>query len=469
MLPRRRLPLVAIVALALAVRLTFLAIDPYPYANSGLAADSAEIARQIDQHGRWFTSNIAASTLLGDVQNQRDRLVDPASVDFRQTDAHPQLQPDILEPVGEAVVLAGIWKVTGSERWLPLQLLTVVLDALVAAVVFAIGMELFGRSRTAYLAAFMYAVFVPIAWLATIPHLDIWAVDFTAVITLLLLKARTAELPPRWLAAAGVAIGLGSYFRPGVLLIAPLLALATLSRSSWRQALRLGAIPTLVAVLLLVPWTIRNAEVFHRFIPLRSGTGQNLWEGLGELHNDFGAQLNDAATQTQVHAVRPDLVYGTPAYDDFLLSWATRAIKNHPGFYAKLVGWRFVSSTALLRNTDWAGSILTPAQTGLGLASYIRHRFKDLLVLMLEPLLFLASAATVIVTRRRFARSHLIAGAIIVATLLPYLFLHVEPRYLLPASFAYLLWTALGLDLLVERGKAAGGRRARSETVEAIR
>ena len=38
----------------------FLAVDPHPYNNSGLAAESAEVARQIDEHGRWFELNVTA-------------------------------------------------------------------------------------------------------------------------------------------------------------------------------------------------------------------------------------------------------------------------------------------------------------------------------------------------------------------------------------------------------------------------
>jgi hypothetical protein len=206
-----------------------------------------------------------------------------------------------------------------------------------------------------------------------------------------------------------------------------------------------------VAALLLVPWTIRNENVFHRFIPTRIGTGQNLWEGLGEVHNDFGAVLDDGLTYQQVHAVRPNLAYGSPAYDSFLFSLAKHAIRTHPVFYGKLVLRRLVYSTLLLRNSDWAGTIVPPDQSGVGLASYARHRFGDLLILALEPLLFVVSILTIVLSRRRFGRSHLIGAAIVVATLLPYLFLHFESRYVLPASFMYLLWTALGIDLLVER------------------
>jgi 4-amino-4-deoxy-L-arabinose transferase-like glycosyltransferase len=436
MLDRTRVVLAIIVAVAMLVRVGFLLADPHPYADSGLAADSAEMARQIDQHGRWFESNLVALNQLGNLQNATHQLISPARVDFSAADAHPQYQPQILQPVGEAVVLAAVWKVTG-EHWLPYQLLAIVVDSLMTLLVFYIGLTLFGRRRAALLGALLYAVFPPIAWLTTIPHADMWAVDFTLLITALLLRARAAPGRFVWLAAAGVAVGLGAYFRPGVLLIAPIVALATVGRGHWREALRLGAVPTVIALLILVPWTIRNANVFHRFIPVRIGVGQNLWEGLGEVHNNFGAVLDDAATYQQVHAVRPNLMYGTPAYDSFLETLATRTIRAHPGFYVKLMGKRLVDSTVLLQNTDWAGGPLPKA---------------------LEPLLFVISALTVLLTWRPFWRSHLILLAVLVATLLPYLFLHVEARYLLPASFAYLLWTALGADLLLERARTGALR-----------
>lgn len=449
MITRTTLVLAALVVVALAVRVGFLIADTHPYADSGLAADSAEIARQID-HGHWFESNLVALNKLGNLQNEEHRLLDPAVVDFRAADARPQYQPDVLQPIGEAVVLAGVWKLTGSDHWLPYQLLMIALSAAMVPLVFYIGLSLFGRRRAAYLGALLYAVFPPLAWLTTVPHLDAWSVDLTIVITALLVRARSGSNLTRWLLAAGVAIGLGTYFRPGVLLLAPFFGAACLTRKGWRDAARFAVVPTLVAALLLVPWTIRNANVFHRFIPTRIGIGQNLWEGLGEVQNNFGAVLDDAATYQQVHAVAPNLVYGSPAYDSFLYGWAKHAIRTHPGFYAKLVVRRLVNNTALLRNSDWAGTIVPPNQSGLGIFGYARHHFGDLLIIAIEPLLFLLSAITIVITRRRFGRAHLIAGSVVAATLLPYLLLHVEARYLLPASFVYLIWTALGIDLFVD-------------------
>lgn len=270
MLRRSRWPAVALFLLALVVRLGFLATDPHPFADSGLAADSAEVARQIDAHGRWFTSNMTALDQLGALQDRRLRLIDPATVDFRAADARAVMQPEALEPPGEPVVLAAIWKLTGSERWLPYQLLMVVLGALMTPLVAGISTRLFRRTGAAYLAGVLYAVFPPLAWLCSVPHLDAWAVDLTIVITALLLSARDAERPRRLLLLAGVAVGVGCYFRPEVLLLAPVVALATVTRSAWRDALQLGALPTLVALVILLPWTIRNAERFTRSSPCGS-------------------------------------------------------------------------------------------------------------------------------------------------------------------------------------------------------
>jgi hypothetical protein len=70
---------------------------------------------------------------------------------------------------------------------------------------------------------------------------------------------------------------------------------------------------------------------------------------------------------------------------------------------------------------------------------------------LFEPILFLLAVAAAIWTRRRFAEQHVLLASVVVATIAPYLVLHVEPRYVLPASFVYLIWLAVGIDLVAER------------------
>jgi hypothetical protein len=51
---------------------------------------------------------------------------------------------------------------------------------------------------------------------------------------------------------------------------------------------------------------------------------------------------------------------------------------------------------------------------------------------------------------------------VVLATVVPYIPLLVSPRYIRPASFAYLCWIGLGVDLLVERAMARWRPRAPS-------
>jgi 4-amino-4-deoxy-L-arabinose transferase-like glycosyltransferase len=251
-------------------------------------------------------------------------------------------------------------------------------------------------------------------------------VHATIGVTALALKAWRSARPWPWLLATGVVTGLGMYFRPGVLLVPVALALAALPWIGWRRTLAAALVPLVAAAALAAPWTVRNYEEFDRFIPMRIGVGQNLWEGLGEIDNDFGAVLDDQVTERQVREEDPSLVYGTPEYDEHLREKAVEAIQDHPGHAAKLVVRRAFVTTVGLHNLDLP----------LGLA---------------EPLLFVLAVAVAVATWRRFPRQNAFLAAVPIATLLPYLVLHVEPRYMLPASFAYLIWLALGADLLLER------------------
>jgi 4-amino-4-deoxy-L-arabinose transferase-like glycosyltransferase len=420
-----------LVVVALALRLGLIALEPQPFDSSGLASWHGEMARNALSHGEWFAIDRQALELVSERQEQLDQLVDPAELDYTRL-GEPEPEPQVLQPVGAAAVLTVLWEVSGDRDYIYLQLLQALVDALMVLLVFWISLRLFERPRAALLAAAGYALFLPVAVLAKIPHLDIWAVDAGLVIFALMLATLGAVRPLPWAAAAGLAAGAGAYFRPNLLLLPALVALAAVPWGSWRRSLAAGGVALLVAAVCLVPWTLRNFDEYDRVIPTRIGIGQNLWEGLGEVDNDFGAILDDRATERQVSRERPGLRYGTPEYDDHLREKAVDAIADHPDHFAKVIARRAAVSTIALHNLAWPwGGV--------------------------EPLLLLAALATVVWTRRRFARSHLLLGGLVAATILPYLLLHVEPRYLLAASVAYLIWAALGLDLLADRLRSEAG------------
>ncbi len=209
---------------------------------------------------------------------------------------------------------------------------------------------------------------------------------------------------------------------------------------------------TAVAALLLVPWVIRNYNDFHRFIPTRTGSGETLWDGLGEYHNSYAPPISDYWTYQEVHRLHPNLVYLSPAYDSYLGGRATAVIKHHPLFYLETIGHRVWEASFGALSAEWmrAGT-KTPFTYKGGPLAYALERPLDLLQVVLLPLVFLLAMLSLGFTWSGRRRAHALLIATVGAVLLPYMLLHFEPRYAMPAAFVYLIWIGLGADLLIER------------------
>lgn len=461
---RTRLVLLAIFVLAFGVRLAYVASDLHPNYRPWLYGG---MAHDIVRDGHWFQINRSAIDFGYTLHSTGPMIEPPDDPQLRYADAHPQWEAEIGEPVGEPVVLASLWEITGSERFLPDQILKALLDALTALLVYRIAMRLFKRPRTALLAAGLYAIYPPLAWQVSSPTPDGWAVDFTIAILAIYLEAIHSRHRWRWLILCGVVVGMGSYFRANVLFLPAVLALATITTTGWREALRRGLTVTLIAAALVIPWTIRNYDAFHAFIPIRSGDGQTLWEGLGEVHNDFGALLNDEATYHQVRRTHPHIHYASPAYDSLLLHKAIHAIEHHPLFYLKLLVRRAALATVWARGILWMhGGTVSPFAYGGSMAAYIIDRPLDLLQMLLSPITFMLAILCVGFTWRRWRREHIVLIATALLVIVPYIPFFLEFRYILPAAFTYLIWIGLGADLLLER--ASRRRRVSQPSIKAL-
>lgn len=92
----------------------------------------------------------------------------------------------------------------------------------------------------------------------------------------------SARLPhARWL-APGALLGATAMVRPEYLGVAVLLALVVFVRGigpEWRRSLVQGAILLAGVVLIVAPWTVRNAVALDRFVPISTGGGQVLFAG----------------------------------------------------------------------------------------------------------------------------------------------------------------------------------------------
>jgi 4-amino-4-deoxy-L-arabinose transferase-like glycosyltransferase len=91
------------------------------------------------------------------------------------------------------------------------------------------------------------------------------------------LRSRTSPHRLRWVAAAGLVTGLASLTR-GNGLVLGLALLPMVWGRPWRtwRALTAPAILLVMMVLVITPWTIRNAETQHAFVPVTTELGPTL-------------------------------------------------------------------------------------------------------------------------------------------------------------------------------------------------
>jgi hypothetical protein len=382
--------MVVIVAVAALIRAIAVALDVKPHYLAGLRAIQTQMADNILDHGRWFV-------VL----------------------QHGRYRPEILEMPGLAIVDAAAWSVTGGRSYAVITGLQVLLDVAMVVLVYWIAIRLVQRTRVALLAAGLYAIWPGAAVLAKTPSLDAWAGYWLIASSAAFVWVRERPASTTRLVVFGALVGIGVFFRPFLIFLPGLLAPVGI-HGDLRRKIIVAVVPTLVALLILTPWTVRNAYDFHAFIPTRTGFGQALWEGLGQRNNSFGAMNSDKATVRLVHHTRPDLAEGTPAFDNFLRDKAFHAIADHPGFYVGLVVRRCI---------------------------------------------YLLPCLLLLIWRRRWRQERRILAMIAFATIAPYVLMRIENRFWVPAGFAYLILAAVTIECLLEpllrqprRMIAAGGR-----------
>jgi len=150
-------------------------------------------------------------------------------------------------------------------------------------------------------------------------------------------SARTRD----WL-VFGLLGGVAALTEPVVLAVVPLLGLWSLYRRygrslSWRAPLLAAAAGALVV---MSPWLIRNYALFHRFIPVRSGFGLELYIG----NNGYSARwVNSSLHPNHSDAELAEYEHmGEIAYMDHKLAQAKQYIRDHPGWFAWMTGRRIL-------------------------------------------------------------------------------------------------------------------------------
>jgi len=256
-------------------------------------------------------------------------------------------------PPGYPILLAATFKVAG-ESITAIHVVQIFLDALAVVLLFVIALELFPLPVAA-IAALLAAISPQFAYFSVLFLPDSLVVVPILLAVCFLLRARR---DPRLLnfVLAGAFIGLSCWLRANSLLL-PFFLAATASLLVERgKRVRAASAIIAGALLLIAPITIKNALIYHRFVPLSLGVGQTFVEGIADY--DEAGSFN--IPNTDLGLMRQEAAwYGKPEYAQLLfgpdgierdrmrLARGFAVVRSHPFWFAGVVARRGIASTRL--------------------------------------------------------------------------------------------------------------------------
>lgn len=228
----------------------------------------------------------------------------------------------------------------GVPRWTAGRVLTAVLGTVIVGLMGAIAARLWG-SAVGLVTMGLGAVFLPLVLDGgTLISEPLYVVlELGAVLAVLHYRAQGGRLG--WAVAAGALVGLAALTRTSGALLAPALLIAVCVRAP-RRAWVGAACFAAAAILVVAPWTIRNAAVMRAFVPVSTETGGTLlgtynpaaWHDPG----CTGCWILLSRTPAEIGLAHRLLALPEVTRDSTSRTLAERFALHHPG-YVLQVAW----------------------------------------------------------------------------------------------------------------------------------
>jgi 4-amino-4-deoxy-L-arabinose transferase-like glycosyltransferase len=255
-----------------------------------------------------------------------------------------------LTPVYPAIV-ALFFKLCGAYTFAAFEacaLVNVLFSTLTCVPIYFAGRRVAG-TRVAALAAALWAIF-PAA--IVIPFEWIWDTSLSALLAAIVLWATLGvadSVRRRDWCLYGLLWGFTLMTNPSLGSLLPFFLVWMVWRGRKRFAaskgtnwLRNAVLSAAVVVLACVPWTIRNYEDFHAFVPMRSALGLQLWLGNNPYYiHEWGAWLHPIDNPNERAKYIED---GEIAYMDEKLHLGLHYIWIFPRHAAELARQKFVAT-----------------------------------------------------------------------------------------------------------------------------
>lgn len=256
-------------------------------------------------------------------------------------------------PPGYSILLAGIFRIAGESDG-AIHVVQIVCDALAVVLLFLIALEL-APVTAAMIAGLLAAISPQFAYFSVMLLPDSLAVVPILLAVYFLIRGRKQKRVLHF-AIAGALIGVSCWLRANALLLAPFLAIASLLIVEREMRLRAAGAIVAGAIVVVAPITIKNAIVFHRFIPVSLGAGQTFLEGIADY--DESRRFNIPSTDLGIMRQEAEW-YGKPEYAQLLfgadgverermrLSRGFAVVRSHPFWFASVIARRGLDSTRL--------------------------------------------------------------------------------------------------------------------------
>jgi 4-amino-4-deoxy-L-arabinose transferase-like glycosyltransferase len=182
---------------------------------------------------------------------------------------------------GAPLLYAAAFYATGGPREGTARIVEALMGVAAIVVVFLLGRRLGGRA-TGLLAAFAVAVYPPFIHSTGELMSEPPAILTLPAAVLAFLWAGEQERLRAWL-VPGLLFGLTAMFRPEYLLVGAVFVVLAAIRvgfaRGWRPGLAGAGLLLLALAVPIVPWTVRNAVVLDRLVPISTGGGKALYVG----------------------------------------------------------------------------------------------------------------------------------------------------------------------------------------------
>ena len=270
------------------------------------------------------------------------------------------------------------------------------------------------------------------------------------VVALWLLVTYSPAESNGWRAVAvfGLLTGMAALTRGQGALLLPIAALYWVAIAGWRQAALSTAIAAIAAVVIISPWTIRNAVELHAFVPISTNSGAALRVGHNEDSIGMTKWTDDDVGGFRMweSPYRPDWeVLGYREYTKLAIGYAL----THPVHEVELAGRKiyhlYRSDSTVI---PWLNTLGATPLEPEGLQTALRHT----LDVSYYALIFV-TIGSAIFWFRRDAKRWLLVNVLLVWTLFHILFLG-EPRYHVPLYPLFFIAAAGGIWACVDRARA---------------